>query len=478
MGGKRSSGFRRSSVITIIAVALAVVVLAAGAAVFLLRGNRSDSTEAFEPLLGGDESAVIEKLDRLDFEGGYIERYAVTHARGEARAWVYPNGAVFWCERSTDAFSLTLDDFPSADAYRLSDDPRSPLLVLGEGSSAIVQPPLAREDTLLDGTNYIAVNGQNGSAEYDTFGYLTVNCPSGDQPLDWWVYLSPSDLAGNGSTLDWLYDCTVDKFGDANRMTLDGYYYKTPTDYTPTGDDHYYLNPAAYIPAKLAKQTVSRDGQFIAAAMLDLQREHYNDAGYLPTAPQSGWLSRDYGIGAGFYDTRFNTDLAVALLTLGENLGIDEFKAQAFDYAEFLIEHAATRSTEVAGGGILVDDYSHPDGSERTHTSLNHQLAEILFLYRAADATDDASLRSSATDTADRMLAGIAATTGDWIKPDSNLHYARYPDGSFGGVDYPYLTYNDLLALDRYLGGNDALRRLMAAKKEWMDANGVTEYNK
>jgi len=134
-----------------------------------------------------------------------------------------------------------------------------------------------------------------------------------------------------------------------------------------------------------------------------------------------------------------------------------------------LMVHAQTNAIPTQSG-ILVEDYSHPDGNLPTHISLNHQLAEILFLYETRDPT--------AIETAEQMLRGIEDTVQYWIRADKNLHYACYPNGTFGGVDYPYLTYNDLLALNTYLGGNESLERLMEAKRMWMDKNNITEYNR
>ena len=108
---------------------------------------------------------------------------------------------------------------------------------------------------------------------------------------------------------------------------------------------------------------------------------------------------------------------------------------------------------------------------------MNHQLAEILLLYHLSDSLQDPQLSA----LADRMLLAITDTTASWIQPNSNLHYAVYPDGSYGGLDYPYLTYNDLYAVQKELearrGSRDPeLDRLMANKKLWMDANGITGY--
>lgn len=420
--------------------------------------------EALTPFL--TEDSTVTAMEPMVCDAGEIYRYSVTLPRGRARAWIFPGGAVFWCEESTRAFSLYLEGF-SGDLTRLNkDEGRAPRMSHSAEGSLLIQPPLAREGRSLTGSNYVSVEEENGLVLWNNG---TVAVHFNGETADWWAYMAPSDL-GQREVPVWLNRCTVDKFGDQNRLTLDGYYYKTPSDYVPTGDEWYYRLPAAYIASKLARTGGSTHAYQMAVAMLDLQREHYNELGYIPTLPMSRWLSSDYDVASGFYDTRFNTDVAHAYLELGRTLGIQEYVDVAMNYAAFLVTHAGTRSTETANGGVLVDDYSHPNGTERTHSSLNHQLAEALFLYET-DVT-------AAKAMADRMLQGITDTAEQWIKEDGNLHYAYYPDGTYGGADYPFLTYNDLLALNRHLGGNEALERLMATKKAWMDKNGITEYDK
>ena len=70
--------------------------------------------------------------------------------------------------------------------------------------------------------------------------------------------------------------------------------------------------------------------------------------------------------------------------------------------------------------------------SSVSHTSLNHQLAEILFLYRASDALADDSLSA----LADRMLLAVDETGEDWVLPDGNLHYQVSQDGEYGNTDW------------------------------------------
>ena len=57
------------------------------------------------------------------------------------------------------------------------------------------------------------------------------------------------------------------------------------------------------------------------------------------------------------------------------------------------------------------------------------------------------------------------------------------PDGTYVEGDYPYLTYNDLLYLRKYLTGfgkteNETLTYLMGEKLQWMQRHGVTGYEK
>ena len=80
-----------------------------------------------------------------------------------------------------------------------------------------------------------------------------------------------------------------------------------------------------------------------------------------------------------------------------------------------------------------------------THASLNHHAAEAEFLYRMADAVNE----DSYAVLADRMVRGIEQSELLWYKPDGDLNYSYKPDGTCSGQDYPYLTYNDLLELQR-----------------------------
>ena len=137
------------------------------------------------------------------------------------------------------------------------------------------------------------------------------------------------------------------------------------------------------------------------------------------------------------------------------------------------------RNIATENGGWLIPDYWHPDEHTTPHLSLNHQLAECLALYHAADLLNRKDLRA----LADRMLLAIVDTGSGWVMPNHNLYYSIKPDGTYVEGDYPYLTYNDLYDLRKYLSSSErpeleTLTYLMGEKLQWMQNNGVTGYEK
>ena len=76
---------------------------------------------------------------------------------------------------------------------------------------------------------------------------------------------------------------------------------------------------------------------------------------------------------------------------------------------------------------------------------------------------------------------GIGSSLELWRRADKDLNYALTPELQVVGTDYPYLTYNDLLALQaelvEVLGAESAgINTLLGDKLIWMQRNGVTGY--
>lgn len=295
-------------------------------------------------------------------------------------------------------------------------------------------------------------------------------------------------LQSTGLLIDWLDPASLARWSnyrltDDNRWCTNGYYYTAPSDYFPTGPNYFYNLPAAHIAGKMARDAGQPASRALGLAMMDVMHEHRNALGFIPSLSGSNWLKNDYGIGPGYFDTRFNTDFATADLNAAENFGVTEWLDDAIKYGEFLLTYGAEHHLSVGPStddGWLMEDYWHPDGNSPTHASLNHHVATMIFLYRLSDMTGENSYAA----LADKMLRGVELTEGAWIMPNGNLEYAYNPDGTMGsGTDYPSLTYNDLFDLQQVLvqrsgAANPSIARLMDSKRGWMDANGITDYKK
>jgi hypothetical protein len=260
------------------------------------------------------------------------------------------------------------------------------------------------------------------------------------------------------------------------KWLYDGYYYQSPSTYVPSSPDAYWRIPENYVLRSLLFTGQSRAAEDMAYVMLDTSLQNQEAEGYWKTLPLSEWLWQEYGIPDGFFDTRFNTGAAELMLEGCRQYRDTRFCQAAQKYAAFFRDYAARHHFVVDGVnlGWLVADYAHPGGNQKTHVSLNHQLAEINFLLNMYVQFGNPTDRELAAI----MLNGVVNLGPKWVAPNGDLYYARFPDGSFGRTDYPYLTYNDLRETQRlywtvYGREEPELDRLIRSKRAWMDANGV-----
>lgn len=264
----------------------------------------------------------------------------------------------------------------------------------------------------------------------------------------------------------------------SGRWCYDGYYFEAPSTYVPSGENVYYWLPAAYLVNSFAHQSkAARGAEDLAVCMMDVLLLGQTEQGFFPTKSYSQWLSSSYGIGAGFYDTRFNSDLMEIIVYLWNYHRSDVYRAAMERYCQFYLAFAENFHMDTASGGWLIPDYWSQDMAAIPHTSLNHQLAETKVLYEMAAILE----RDDLTALADNMLLAVQDTGMNWVRTDGDLHYSISRAGEYGGTDYPYLTYNDLFhmqdLLEKRKGEQDpTLAAMMARKKQWMDTNGVTGY--
>ncbi len=271
-------------------------------------------------------------------------------------------------------------------------------------------------------------------------------------------------------------------YGPEHRFLMDGYYTRTPESYSGYQENAFWRNPGVHLPYNYILNGKDRASHDLGYIQLYLSSRNMNEAGYFPTEPESTWLKETYGIPGGYYDTRFNADMGVALVKAYQKYDEPYFLEQATKmlsfYADFARKNHYTFYNELSEEGWLVQDYWHEELSgEPVHSALNHQIQEMHFLYLLGEELGDPEI----TELGDKLLKGVEITRDVWIKPEGDLHYGYTPEGLFDRQDYPDLTYNDMYRVQELLvstgrSRNESLDLLMKAKKSYMDAAGITTY--
>lgn len=255
-------------------------------------------------------------------------------------------------------------------------------------------------------------------------------------------------ILGNSPLVDWQNPSAVNdaRVGDLVRyrkLSTDGIYYLTPWNYYPTEKTAFWLNPAStyHVAGLFSKQDGGSYFRDIAISSMYSVIETQTKDFYWVSSPRSDWLYQDYGIPEGFYDTRFNTDVALYLLNMYEKTGEKMALESSSNYAEFLRKYVVEQGIATAGGGMLVPDYfKQGTGHKKTNVSLNHLVAEMNFLLKLYTVDKD----FNNLKVANLIRQAVRDTGRSWIRPDGNLHYAYLGSGKFGMEDYPLITLNDL----------------------------------
>lgn len=262
-------------------------------------------------------------------------------------------------------------------------------------------------------------------------------------------------------------------------IMADGVYITMPEDYAPRDGDgrHIYRTATAWL---LGPCTYDSNGPMFAAigkSIVYTYLDNVNEKGFLPTGPTSGWLQGDFGIGGGFYDTRFNFDTMKRLMraeTVWDDHEIGETVQRMLDfYCGF-----ADRNQFTFLGHPFVPDYGDAEGDSRgALSSLNHYLAEGLLLLRAGDAYANEGYTARGWG----VLDAIDKTYYRWIRDNADLWYGVYPDGWLRRGDYVEVTYLDLIdaaaLLDKYGRWEEyeGIQTLLHEKERWLRLAGRPE---
>lgn len=231
-------------------------------------------------------------------------------------------------------------------------------------------------------------------------------------------------------------------FANEKYVWKDGVHYENPMLYEPEAPNDFYLTPSGlHIRAcywVLGKGSIyDTYGISLMYSYLNL----YNDKGYIPTVPKSGWIYGEYGVEGNFYDTRFNTDTVSSFMHMQEKYPDIEIEEALRRYFSFFASHVKNNSYYV-DEQLFVADYMNHSGKSTSvpHCSLNHMLEEMAVMFRYATMYENKEIFA----LAEQFLQSITATKDKWIRPNGDLFYCVTVDGEYIKQDYPLVIYNDL----------------------------------
>lgn len=151
----------------------------------------------------------------------------------------------------------------------------------GSSESIFITPQAyrSRENGMVESVP--AYNGAMRISKQDGRFYITVSVPALSQGM----FCDFTALCSGSALVNWNDASDVSKwenyrFTDDNRWCYDGYYYKTPSNYIPSGTNYFYKLPAAHITGKMARNKNDAASRAFSLAMIDVMKARYNSSGY------------------------------------------------------------------------------------------------------------------------------------------------------------------------------------------------------
>ena len=289
-----------------------------------------------------------------------------------------------------------------------------------------------------------------------------------------WGILSKEKL------VDWEDEIAIDavKVGDLSRVRKwggDGQYYFLPSGYAPYSSNGFYRNSANHIGNKY----LGIEGRFFedyAYITIDTLIETQNSDGFWGTDPMAVGLYNNYKVGAGFFDTRWDTEAALSLLRGYREYNEPQFLKAANKFAQFYCDFAVSNAYQTKNEGLLVYDYGfNSTPGIKTHVSLNHLLSEMNFLLEMYSST----AKYKYLQVAKSILTGVSDTAEGWVNNETgDLFYGYYGDGKYDVEDYPTLTLDDLryaqvLITTLYYIEDPSIKMLTDIKEEYLMKKGI-----
>ncbi|WP_027416462.1 hypothetical protein [Aneurinibacillus terranovensis] len=315
-----------------------------------------------------------------------------------------------------------------------------PITIKSNGESASYLIPLPAEASYLS----------------DTWGILS------GQPLINW---EDKTVSGAAAAME---------FETTKKLGVDGQYYPTPdSTYNPYTPHSFYRNPANLDGLQALSYFSGENGNLfydIATHLAYSSVNTQNPEGFWPTYPRSeGWLYKTYKIGYEYMDNRRNADNVTFLLNYAKQTNDPDVKQALKKWDTYQTGYIRKYGIRTGKHGILIPDYT--DGTHVSHTSLNHQTANMNYILEAYLFDGDPVKK----DLALQLLSGIEETSKRWVMPNHNLYYSLdrklNPTSS---NDYFELTRDDLLTAQDLLlevrgEKSEVLQYLIDEKNKWIE---------
>ena len=274
---------------------------------------------------------------------------------------------------------------------------------------------------------------------------------SSNTSVDTYIISSQKDLFNNEESLNKFIELINN---NSTWMTYKGNLYKIQYSIDPFTREGYSKILGKLVEKDIYNQSLNDDSIIFKALSenaiycLYNYTPMYSNNGIWLTEYTSTWLSKDYGTKAFYVDTRYNETIGYLLLDLYENTKITKYKESFLAYADFINYNWNHKIGVYKQDSImLMQDYFSDFNTSYTHSSLNHQLALINYLFKAYEISNESKYYL----TAKEMLDNILKIKDKWIKDNGDLWYQTNSKGEFSGTDYEIVTLEDLIFTQRYL---------------------------
>jgi hypothetical protein len=274
---------------------------------------------------------------------------------------------------------------------------------------------------------------------------------TGTENYDSYIVISNNKLFNNTSSIK-LYTDMLNDAKYTSWLSIDGSYHKLPYSIEPFTRDGYGRNPGSVI-AKQSFKNYQVDNSNIFYDLVAnsnhilLKFMPRDKSGVWITEYTSTWIKKNYDIRAPYIDTRHNEGIGNYLYETGKFFNNNKITERYFDYANYLLNRYNANNVIKFNEGILLPDYFSDNHTKNTHSSLNHQLAIINYLFNSFLKTNNHEYKNLALS----ILGTIEKQSNNWIRDDKDLWYQINEKNQFEGRDYKLLTLEDLLYIQKNL---------------------------